>query len=216
MLIPHRPDHGQRDRLFEYVLRAWYAAGVPVFTGRANVEGPFNVAAAFNDAFRCAASWGFRKVAMFGGDHVPQPGALRHAEGLLDGQPWLPLFAHTGGYSQANTEAILRGAPVANAGFDSMVGMCTGILAVRADVWRDVGGMDERFAGWGAEDTAFRAALSTLHGEREPLPGTLGHLWHEPAPRAEATARNVGLFEREYAPAIGNPAAMRAVVSNRE
>lgn len=41
-----------------------------------------------------------------------------------------------------------------------------------------VGGMDERFRGWGGEDRAFLMALDHLWGPHQNLPGQILHLWH--------------------------------------
>lgn len=216
VLIPHRPDHGQRDRLYRYVVDSWRALGESVFVGVHDGPGPWNAAAAFNAAFALAAEAGQHDaVAMFGGDHVPQPAALRRAETLLETHPWLALFSSTGLLGRSHTEMILAGADPRMFGYQDIIGCCEGVLAVRMSVWRDVGGMDERFAGWGAEDSAFRAALSTLHQPTQVLPGTLPHLWHEPAPRGEPTNANIQLFHGQYAPAVGNPEAMRAVLNRR-
>lgn len=49
--------------------------------------------------------------------------------------------------------------------------------------WWDIGGMDERFTGWGFEDTAFAIAHRTL---KQPMPrheGMATQLWHPSAPR---------------------------------
>lgn len=42
-----------------------------------------------------------------------------------------------------------------------------------------VGGMDERFRGWGGEDGAFKMSVNTLWGSADRLHGTLVSLWHD-------------------------------------
>lgn len=41
-----------------------------------------------------------------------------------------------------------------------------------------VGGMDERFRGWGGEDTCFTRALDVVWGRHMQLPGTVVSMWH--------------------------------------
>ena len=43
--------------------------------------------------------------------------------------------------------------------------MCIPGIAVRTDAFDEVGGMDERFQGWGPEDAALRVKLATLFGD---------------------------------------------------
>ena len=59
---------------------------------------------------------------------------------------------------------------------------CGGIFAISAELFQAIGGMDERFSGWGGEDNAvtlrvqwFAKKMITLESE------TAYHLWHEKA-----------------------------------
>lgn len=88
---------------------------------------------------------------------------------------------------------------------------------IRRDSFEQVNGYDERFRGWGGEDTAFLNATDVLLGHRLRLNGSLWSLWH-PRPRdngrrvwAGQTDRNMNLL-RKYAGARGNPDRMRVLV----
>lgn len=95
-------------------------------------------------------------------------------------------------------------------------------LALRREVFEDVGGMDERFRGWGGEDIAFARCLwKTDHGLGHVVPGDAVHLWH---PRIgtvghdlwqgqEVSAANDHLV-REYHEA-GTPEKMRELIARR-
>lgn len=64
-----------------------------------------------------------------------------------------------------------------------------GSTAVRRDVYWELGGHDERFAGWGGEDTEFLDRLRTCR----VYPGGFApalHLWHAPADKKRTGDRN--------------------------
>jgi hypothetical protein len=88
---------------------------------------------------------------------------------------------------------------------------------IRRDSYDAVNGYDERFRGWGGEDTAFLGACDTILGHRLRLNGSLWSLWH-PRPRengrrvwAGQTDRNMTLL-RHYSGARGKPEVMRRLV----
>lgn len=61
-------------------------------------------------------------------------------------------------------------------------------LALHRSAFEEVGGMDERFRGWGGEDIAFARALwKTGHGFAKGIPGDCVHLWH---PRGDRVGRD--------------------------
>ncbi|MFT3807417.1 galactosyltransferase-related protein [Arenimonas sp.] len=68
-------------------------------------------------------------------------------------------------------------------------------VAVTRDAYFAIGGHDERFYGWGAEDDEFMDRLRTRRiGEGAMLP--VLHLWHQSAAAGEARSRNSTLLER--------------------
>lgn len=73
-----------------------------------------------------------------------------------------------------------------------------GVFALTVEAWREVGGMDPRFRGWGGEDFAFAHACSLVLGPIQRLGTPAVHLWH-PHARGVDTAqdeRNVALMAR--------------------
>lgn len=83
-----------------------------------------------------------------------------------------------------------------------------------------VGGMDERFRGWGGEDGSFVAAVDTLYGGHTRLSGHVLHLWHD-RPGAGSSRTRVWDGQTEitcrelrqaYKAARGDRPAMRALV----
>ena len=85
-----------------------------------------------------------------------------------------------------------------------------------------VGGMDERFRGWGGEDVSFMRALDTLYGKHRTFNGPVYHLWHPTIPGLWKGTRqwegqdgpemNDWLAYR-YDQAVGDPERMRKVLS---
>ena len=96
-----------------------------------------------------------------------------------------------------------------------------------------VGGMPEKFRGWGGEDRAFLQALNTLWGHYRNSPNTVYHLWHpkivaaegidEDGKRAEIRAwdgqgadiRANDWLSTLYQWADGNPDRMRKIIDGK-
>lgn len=81
-----------------------------------------------------------------------------------------------------------------------------GVAAISTANYFRAGGYDERFRGWGYEDSALIVACDRAGLEQHRIPGPLWHLWHPPAPGSDLsdvqdpqTAANLALFEQEYA-----------------
>lgn len=172
---------------------------------------PFNRAASRNRAFAgpgVASVW----IAC-DADVLVQPEPLRAAvAAATDGKMHLP-YTSCRMLSRAGSRSVLGGGPpsVAHTWYVSpnSVGGC---VVVTYDTWRDVGGWDERFVGWGFEDTAFWAAVDTLYGTVRHE-GVLYDLWH-PDGREIGSPRYMegkALCDR-YTAAQGDSTAMRALI----
>lgn len=76
-----------------------------------------------------------------------------------------------------------------------------GCSAIRRDLFLELGGLDERFDGWGYEDLEFNARADRA-GVSRRLAGELRHLWHGPRRPNDSplssdpgdVARNAALF----------------------
>lgn len=53
-----------------------------------------------------------------------------------------------------------------------------GMQILFRSTFESVGGYDERFIGWGGEDTCFVRAVETLFGKGKVIDGSAYHLWH--------------------------------------
>lgn len=94
-------------------------------------------------------------------------------------------------------------------------------FVLHRDAWDAVGGMDERFRGWGQEDLAICLALERLVGAQRSYAGFALHLWHPRLGRSgndrwagqDDQSANIALAH-EYRRAR-TPEAMRELIANR-
>jgi hypothetical protein len=88
------------------------------------------------------------------------------------------------------------------------------------EAFETVGGMDERFAGWGGEDVSFARALDTLYARHKTTPNPVYHLWHSSIGATYQTRLWVGQHNPmandrlsiEYDHTFGDPVKMRKLV----
>jgi hypothetical protein len=191
ILVPRREDNGPRDRLWAVCKARWraVASGWPIFEGH-HTGGPFNRSAAINAAARAAGAW---DVAV-----------IIDADVMLDirqVKAAVSTAARTGRVTWAHrewreltkdaTEEVVSGR-IDVAAPDISAQLVDGIrkqnpiswsccIVVPRAVWDALGGFDERFRGWGGEDTAFAAAVQGLHGH-ERIEGPVWNLWHPRKP----------------------------------
>jgi hypothetical protein len=158
---------------------------------------PFSVARALNDAARHAHGEHFL---LFGADHVPDPKAIEWATHQLRGYAFARIYDHVAYATEAATRLILHGTtmPTDAADWHEVSAPCPGVLGVRREAFERAGGLDERYEGWGYEDTAFLEALQRTHVNG--LRGTLGpsgyvlrELWHDGGSR-DLDGRNAEIY----------------------
>lgn len=194
VLIPWRSDDPHRIAVWDYLRGLWDQLDVQVCSTDDGLDGRFSYAAGAN---RCRELAMGNILLLYGADQLPPTTEkldwIRHR---LEVMPWTGVYAQTRVYSRRATRKIMDGRPLDGLEAHSQVApVAEGIVAVRAEVFDDVGGMDERFIGWGAEDMAFRLALKTLHPDGDLSgEGTSHTLFHQPQPWDELTAANNQLF----------------------
>jgi hypothetical protein len=198
ILIPWRTDHGHRERLWTHLRPLWEALPYQLCVASDGAEDgqPFDYAAAANKAAAEATGAVF---ITWGADQFPDPAAIGSAAERATVWGWSRVFDRNGTYSPFATEQILAGADPQHLGVELIEPHCTGIIAVRRDIWHAVGGMDERFHGWGYEDAALRDRLIRDYGKPPVRSGMLMGLWH-PVRHRVYTGANADLYHREYAP----------------
>jgi hypothetical protein len=95
------------------------------------------------------------------------------------------------------TAALVPGSSVRSvAGLEDIVANAPNPIALRASTYREIGGHDEDYAGWGGEDTEFLDRLRTRPvAEGGWLP--VLHAWHEPAPAKAPGLKNAALHRKK-------------------
>jgi hypothetical protein len=101
------------------------------------------------------------------------------------------------------------------------------IQMMPSEAFEAVGGMDERFSGWGGEDVAFMRAVDTLYAKHKTWNDQVLHLWHTSTINPHdshlrmwdgqkvSQRKNDELVGRYYA-AFGDRTRMRRLTSERE
>lgn len=178
ILIPYRGDGGQRERLWKHCKQLWDQLPYEVVIGADSGDGPFSAAQAFNDAHSRATG---DKIIVYGADQLPDVDAIEDALNHLDTHPWIALYGSTALHTAEATFQILAGITPTHE--PQTVPTCVAIVGVRSDKWINY---DERFRGWGSEDTAWRYALQAMYGETPAPHRTLHALYHKPSSRQHA------------------------------
>lgn len=226
VLVPRRAGDPLRDATWAWLRARWTeATGWPIFEGHHD-EGPFNAAAARNEAARQAGAWDVAVI--LDADTMPraiesiqQGVALAASSGMF-----VRPFRRYVNLDEAASAKVIAGGALPSTGHlrpgrwqDGAklleVPAHGGIAIVPRSLWETVEGYDERFAGWGSEDTAFELACAALGGVRQ-LDGEVLHLWHplqerDPAaPQYQANVALRGRYERAR-----RPAQMRDLIVER-
>lgn len=221
--FPFRAGCEFREKSFPFVMQAYqdivpYADFITVDSG----DTPFNRAATRN---RCVQRAESGVVVIADADILPDAAALlesitaaRDEGGLHLGYDYYRALMKESTqrfyYDRTNPSRHDKRDPsLLPMAFDSTTSTC-GIVVMRCDQWFLAGGMDERFTGWGFEDTAFAIAVETMIGPLTNHHGTVNHLWHPSACNlaSEQYKLNEALCAR-YAAAKGNVKKMQELIN---
>lgn len=217
VLVPLRPDGGHRDRLWAHCRNLWEQRhGWPIYEGL-HLDGPFNRSQAVNLAAEAAGEWDVAVI--IDSDVICAPDSVTAAVDLA-WQSDRMVVAHDERVmlNQRGTDQVLGGfhgswrarQMVERVWLDS-VSCC---IAVSRRLWDLAGPFDERFVGWGREDTAFRIACEVETGPIVKVCGETFHLWHPLAPevaRSSPLRKANELRHQAYVAARGNRDRVRAL-----
>jgi glycosyl transferase family 7 (putative galactosyltransferase) len=195
------PEGEHRRRVWRYVCdEHWSRLDVVVYAGRDGLaelgRRPFSVSRAVNAAARDAFLIDPDAYLIMGADHLPDPTALEYAARTLEQWPWVRLYSRIAYADENTTYGLLSGRYVVGNWPAPVSAPCPGVVAVRRDVWEQVGGMNEDYEGYGYEDNQLCADLARVAGSPGPVsPYTLRELWHDPSNRVHGdTNPNHRLF----------------------
>jgi hypothetical protein len=200
VIVPYRPDHGHRDKLWNF-LKANYWAHQPyeIVVGH-HLDGPFNRAKAVNAA--ADQSW---DIAIIADNDTWVPAKQLHKAITVTNvtKRLTAAFDAVVELSQPCTDDLLTGRTTLAGSFTATkvrtrdMETQSSMLVVPRQLWDTVGGMETRCQGWGAEDNIFWRACHILGGEPNRISGNAYHLWHSPASRHGIDyKRNLNLWGR--------------------
>jgi N-terminal domain of galactosyltransferase len=216
LIVPFRPDGGQRDRVWAWCRAHWRAClpGLEIVEADSG-HTSFHRGASINQGVQEALG---DQIVIADADTV-----VSNVEGLfraLTGPRWLIGYSAERYFTltaEQTDQILTRAAP----GFlppppPRAFGITSwsGVLGITRKAFRSAGGFDERFADWGWEDRAFVHAADTILGPHARIDGYALHLWH---PRGPDWA-SPGLQERQhlwqrYRDADGDVEAMRTILA---
>lgn len=180
VFVPYRSDNGTRAENWTYIQSCQWdlISWADIHLGE-SPEGPFNISAARNDAARKVENW---DVAVFADadsfvDHYDLETAIAVArktkQVVLPHSRWVNVRQDE--VHQLLVEGYLTFDPKR-----TVVGGTKGSLyVIPREAYEAVNGFDERFRGWGWEDTAFHLTVETLYKPIIQFEGNLWHLEHE-------------------------------------
>lgn len=215
VLVPWRSNDQHRDRSLHYIIERFKEAWPcwQVVTGEHN-EGPWCKASAVADGLTRAD-----------GDLLVIHDADVWCDRLADaveavelGAPWAVPHRQVRRLTREATAEVLAGGelhdglPLAQRPYTGYSG--GGIVVLPHASYEQVP-FDQRFTGWGQEDSSAAIAWTCLLGDPVRLDGVLWHLWHPPQQRmtrVKGTDAGWRLFKRFQA-ARRDPSAMRALVA---
>lgn len=219
ILVPRRADHGHRDRLWTWTRERWELdlPDLPIFEGH-HTKGLFNRSAACNRAAAAAGDWDV--ALLIDADVICDPERVRQAIEIahVEGDRLVLPFSRRHNLTDRGSRRIMAGDRGSWRRYigKTYTNMCSSVVAIPRPLWDLVGGFDERFAGWGFEDTAFAHACETLGAPLQKLDGDCWHLWHPTAPegRRDAPSYQANRARREqYSAAVGDPVAIRVLLA---
>lgn len=184
VVIPRRSDGGRRDQLAEWTRRrlSELHPDFAVIEGHHD-DGPFNRSAAINAAVAEAPE--AETFIIADSDSIVSAHQLERAidTARRTGQVTFAYdrFCYLNRHMSDQVMAGFNGDWYPGVEF-TMQGTCSSMVVVPGALWREYGGADEGFVGWGGEDIAISLALQTFGGGMQRIQGDVWHLWHAPAP----------------------------------
>ena len=219
LIIPYRPDHGRRGFVWSFVYARYQRLMSDVELCIAGDDSElFSKARAVNRAAKQATGDVFVIV---DAEVVFHPGLLHRVLAEIDHHPWIIPFTNAYRLTKEASDRLMEeGLPdeivIDESDIEDrqwVVGSYMNVMTRAA--FEKVGGIDERFEGYGFEDVAFALSLDTLCGKHYRMEETIYHLWHPMAEIHHKNIRNNHDLYLRYQAAEGNVEAMRQLIAER-
>lgn len=178
-------------------------------------DGDWSKGAAVADAYRQASG---DVLVLADADSFLEPDPLARAVADVERSRWVVPHRNVHRLNAVGSEAVCAGgrprsSQCARRPYAGPAG--GGVVVLTRAAYETVGGVDERFLGWGGEDVSLGWALRTLVGPGRRMGSTLWALWHpHPAPERRGSPASEQLVAR-YRRARDDPQAMAALISER-
>jgi hypothetical protein len=245
LLVPFKADNARRLQTWEWLERYWKSElpGAEVIVGTSD-DTPFCKTAAVNDA--AARATGDVVVILDADAYVSGDVLVDSANQIREARKakrplWFVPYRYFYRLSDANSRVVLMTPPDNPPRFFAAPpsyqlsdeasytkvnrGHWYGALIqiLPREAFDLVGGMDERFAGWGGEDVSFMHAVDTLYGKHRTTQNGVIHLWH-PSKGADVKSREWqgqsgpnanGRLAWRYSLAVGDRGKMQKLVDER-
>jgi GT2 family glycosyltransferase len=194
-LIPHRSDHGPRDvvLLWNKLRLTKLFPDCDIIIGECDADKPFNRGQAINNAFKQSDS---EFVVIVDGDTIFDEDTLLVGLEEIEFHPWIIPYDRYFRLNEASTfwlllenqdlELVEQELEILDAIYaDHQLQYAppvSGLLLLRSVDFKETGGFDERFSGWGGEDNAFVALANTYIGPYYRTHGAVYHMHHPRKP----------------------------------
>lgn len=209
-LVPRRPDHGRRDRIWVWV-RNWLTTHHPewpIVEGYDEVNDTFSMALARNNAARAAGDWDVG--VLVDSDTIAHPDAVRAAVTKAAGSRKIVVAGDMRmRMDQTSSDRILQGGlwfarpegerhPKSNVLDDMCYGEpSSGVIAIGRELWDASGGYVESLQGWGWEDLVFITQCYVVGDGMDWVRNNmLLHFWHDRTPITDDTSHNKQVWLR--------------------
>lgn len=165
------PWLSKENRIYSYnIVLDWYKNNLPDATIISAYDGrmPFCLSGSRNVGVKQAQEEGAEVVIINDADTLPQIESLIKAiKYAKDNACCVLPYDEYRSLREDGTKEYLKGIPLEMCNYFEVLGACSGCYVTTPETWWAHYGQDERFRGWGFEDSSWFAAHSTLL-DRQP------------------------------------------------
>lgn len=185
VVIPWREQPSRLNGFNKVV--AWYQENLP----EANMYFPdrsgsvWSMSGSRNDGVELAQHDKCEVIIVNDADTIPQIEPLRKAivAAYMDDLMHNPYTEYRA-LTEKSVSQIKAGVAPEDCDYDVIQGACSGVNVFTPDAWWKLGGNDEKFKGWGYEDTAMRRAHQVINkSDYVAHPGFVVSFYHDLQPR---------------------------------